>query len=138
MYARSRDAVQNAGISLANLVAAVLHEKLDKPDDVRCTAKWSNKKLTQEQQVYAAKDTIKVLEVYDRLSDVPDLSERLEIALKKQFLAWLLMLFHRTAVVIPILLPVATMWQTWQPVQLCVKFYHRIDLIMAATSSQGK
>ena len=79
MMARDRDVVQRGNHRLDYLVELVLGDKLDKSDDVRCS-KWSSHKLSNRQMVYAALDVIKPLEMYEELSKLPDLSQRLDPA----------------------------------------------------------
>ena len=76
-FARQRDVVHHGTVTLSKLVSLTLHEKLDKLEQVRFS-KWSNKKLTVEQETYAALDAIKSLQVYFHLRNLPDLNARLK------------------------------------------------------------
>jgi hypothetical protein len=77
MFARTRDVVQRANHSMADLVKCVLNEELDKSEEVRCS-RWSSSTLAPRQIQYAALDVIKPLEVYEKLVCLPDLSLRLD------------------------------------------------------------
>ena len=79
MYARERDIVQNGNCSMELIVELVLNEKLDKSDDVRCS-KWSSSVYSTHQKLYAGLDVIKALQAYEKLSQLPDLSQRLDPA----------------------------------------------------------
>ena len=76
-FARQHEIVQSGNTSLYNLVELVLDEKMDKSNDVRCS-NWAKANLTEAQKFYAALDVIKPLEVYDKISKLPDLSLRLD------------------------------------------------------------
>ena len=77
MYARKRDVIKNGVISLSELVSIVLKEKLPKPASVRL-GKWSVPNLSSEQIKYAALDAIKIIEAFEKLSKMPDLTIRLK------------------------------------------------------------
>jgi len=77
MFARERDVIQKANRSLADIVEIVLGYKLDKRDEIRCS-KWSSLSLSSEQRLYAALDVIKPLEVYEKISILPNLAQRLD------------------------------------------------------------
>jgi hypothetical protein len=77
MFARKRDIVQSGNCSMALVIELVLGETLDKSDDVRCS-KWSSSVYSRRQILYAGLDVIKPLEAYEKLSQLPDLSQRID------------------------------------------------------------
>ena len=68
--------VQEGTVGMGYLVECVLNEKLDKSAPVRLS-KWSKKDLSPQQMDYAALDVLKPLEVYYKISTLPDLNTRL-------------------------------------------------------------
>jgi hypothetical protein len=69
--AKEKGAISDARIGLADICAAVLHEKLDKSAAVRVSTEWGNDELSNEQKEYAALDAFASLEIYHRLIQVP-------------------------------------------------------------------
>ena len=74
--ARAQDVVQSGTVGLECLVEHVLNEKLTKEPSVRLSC-WSVAQLSPEQINYSALDVIKALEVFFKLSEMPDLTLRL-------------------------------------------------------------
>ena len=77
LMARERDVVQRGNHSLKDLVHLVLGMTVDKDNAIRCS-KWSTPKLSTKQKEYAAYDVIYPLEMYFKLAEMPDLSQRLD------------------------------------------------------------
>jgi hypothetical protein len=69
--AKEKGAISDARIGLADICAAVLHEKLDKTTAVRVSTEWDNSELSSEQKEYAALDALASLKIYHKLAQVP-------------------------------------------------------------------
>jgi hypothetical protein len=69
--AKKKGAISDAWAGLADICAAVLHEKLDKATAVRVSTEWDNSELSNEQKEYAALDALASLKIYHRLAQVP-------------------------------------------------------------------
>jgi hypothetical protein len=69
--AKEKGAISDAWVGLADICAAVLHEKLDKTTAVRISTEWDNSELSNEQKEYAALDALASLQIYHRLAQVP-------------------------------------------------------------------
>jgi 3'-5' exonuclease len=69
--AKEKGAISDARTGLADICAAVLHEKLDKTTTVRVSTEWDNSELSSEQKEYAALDALASLKIYHRLAQVP-------------------------------------------------------------------
>ncbi|KAL7493375.1 hypothetical protein ACHAWT_002406, partial [Skeletonema menzelii] len=75
-YARARDIVQNGSIGLKPLCELVLKKRLEKETHIRLS-NWEKKdKLTDEQVKYAALDAITSLQIFLKITDMPDLTRR--------------------------------------------------------------
>lgn len=69
--AKEKGAISDARVGLADICAAVLHEKLDKTTAARISTEWDNSELSNEQKEYAALDALASLQIYHRLAQVP-------------------------------------------------------------------
>lgn len=65
--AKSKNMVKNAGDGLANLCQKILSRTLNKDHDVRVSASWSARTLSERQLEYAALDVWASLKVYETL-----------------------------------------------------------------------
>jgi hypothetical protein len=77
MFACEQDVVQNGNSSMELIIELVLGEKLDKSNDV-CCSKWSSSVYSMQQKITAGLDVIKPFDAYEKLSQLPDLSQWLE------------------------------------------------------------
>jgi hypothetical protein len=68
--AKQRNVISDARLGLADICAAVLHQRLDKEDFIRLRSDWNATTLTDEQVQYAAKDAYASLQIYERLSQM--------------------------------------------------------------------
>ncbi|KAG7362391.1 3'-5' exonuclease [Nitzschia inconspicua] len=75
-WAKRRGIVVNAGCSLDHLSQTILGRAMDKAPAVRCS-KWSSANLTPEQVKYAAGDVTTGLDIFIKMMNMPDLSQRL-------------------------------------------------------------
>lgn len=66
--AKERKVISNAQLGLADICAAVLHQRLEKPDHIRTGSDWSIRSLSREQTDYAARDAYASLLIFQRLS----------------------------------------------------------------------
>jgi ribonuclease D len=70
LMARKHNIIKNGNVSLEQLVEVPLHEKSSSVQ----LSKWSDKKLSNNQIIYAALDVIKAHKVYLHLNQLPDLT----------------------------------------------------------------
>ena len=66
--------VTDARVVLKMLVLTVLKQNMDKSGDVR-SSKWNATSLSDNQNVYAALDAMKSMEVCCKLLPIPDLTQ---------------------------------------------------------------
>lgn len=71
VFAKERFLIKKATVSLADLVAALLHESLPKPTAERISSNWSDAELTQAQLEYAARDAYASLRLYNEIAKTP-------------------------------------------------------------------
>ena len=76
-FCRERNIVGDGKIGLASLSKLVLDKSIPKDDRIRCS-NWETSQLSAEQQNYAAIDAIASLEIYFKISMLPNLSARLD------------------------------------------------------------
>jgi ribonuclease D len=73
IMARERGIAESGTIKPCALNELVLKETMNKDEAVRCSD-WSQSTLTKEQEVYAALDAIKPLDIYFELSKLKNLA----------------------------------------------------------------
>ena len=66
--AKAQGVISDAHAGLAEICAAVLHARLNKPTDLRVSSNWDNDVLSSEQLQYAALDAWASLQIYHQLS----------------------------------------------------------------------
>ncbi|KAJ6545861.1 hypothetical protein DFH09DRAFT_1321402 [Mycena vulgaris] len=71
VFAKECFLIKKATVSLADLVAALLHESLPKPTAERISSNWSDAELTQAQLEYAARDAYASLRLYNEIAKTP-------------------------------------------------------------------
>ncbi|KAF7290249.1 3'-5' exonuclease domain-containing protein [Mycena indigotica] len=70
-FAKARFLVKKATLSLADLVASLLHQCLPKPASERISSNWSDNELSQAQLEYAARDAYASLRLYNKINETP-------------------------------------------------------------------
>ncbi|KAJ7197452.1 hypothetical protein GGX14DRAFT_574233 [Mycena pura] len=70
-FAKERFLIKKATISLADLVAALLHQCLPKPASERISTNWGDDELSQAQLEYAARDAYASLILYHEINKTP-------------------------------------------------------------------
>ncbi|KAJ7205539.1 hypothetical protein GGX14DRAFT_568874 [Mycena pura] len=71
VFAKERFLIKKATVSLADLVASLLHQSLPKPTAERISSSWSDAELTQAQLEYAARDAYASLRLYNEITKTP-------------------------------------------------------------------
>ncbi|KAJ7220545.1 hypothetical protein GGX14DRAFT_559337 [Mycena pura] len=71
VFAKERFLIKKATVSLADLIALLLHQCLPKPAAERISTAWSDKELSQAQLEYAARDAYASLILYHEINKTP-------------------------------------------------------------------